>query len=279
MNLLTVEIGGKREVAVQEKGRLYRFVEPDSKPADPVDAIRNWDNLLNADRAEISGKYRYCVPLVPGKMFLPAVNFRSHSSETSMPKLDEPYFFTKFSHTLVPHGGEVVKPRGIQRMDYEGEIGIIIGKRGKYIREENAMDHVFGYTIVDDVSLRDYQNSGHPVYGKDWVLGKNADTALPMGPWIVPKKEIEPFHATIQTYVNGKLRQNGDTDDMIFGPARLISRLSMAITLEPGDLISTGTPSGVAEYGSKEYLNPGDTVEITVSGIGTLRHTIVADSS
>ncbi len=279
MNLLTIETGGRREVAVQEKGRIYRFIDPEVKPADPVDAIRRWDDLSSADLAEVPGNYRYCVPLMPGKMFLPAVNFRSHSTETSMPELKEPYFFTKFSHTLVPHGGEVVKPRGIQRMDYEGEIGIIIGKRGKYISEEEAMDHVFGYTIVDDVSLRDYQNSGHPVYGKDWVLGKNADTALPMGPWIVPRKEMEPFRATIKTYVNGKLRQDGHTDDMIFGPAKLISRLSMAITLEPGDFISTGTPSGVAEYGSKEYLNPGDVVEITVSGIGTLRHTIVPDTS
>lgn len=279
MNLLTVEIGGKREVAVQEKGRLYRFVNPADKPDDPFDAIMKWDSLKTADRAEISGKYRYCVPIVPRKMFLPAVNFRSHSSETSMPELKEPYFFTKFSHTLVPHGGEVVKPRGVERMDYEGEIGIIIGKRGKYISEEDAMDHVFGYTIVDDVSLRDYQNSGHPVYGKDWVLGKNADTALPMGPWIVPREEMNPFHATIQTRVNGVLRQDGNTDDMIFGPARLISRLSMAITLEAGDLISTGTPAGVAEYGTKHYLQPGDVVEITVSGIGTLRHTIVSDSS
>lgn len=277
MNLLTAEIGGKLEVLVQERGRFYRFADENTRPHNAIDAIIRWESLQSADRVQTGGKIVFAVPLIPRKMFLPAVNFRSHSSETSMPELKEPYFFTKFSHTLVPHNGQVVKPRGVQRMDYEGEIGIIMGRKGKYISEKDAMDYIFGYTIVDDISMRDYQNSGHPVYGKDWVLGKNADTALPIGPWIVPKDEMEPFHAKIRTTVNGSLRQDGDTDDMIFGPAKLISRLSQAITLEPGDLISTGTPAGVAEYGTKQYLMPGDIVEIEVSGIGTLKHSIVED--
>ncbi len=279
MYLLTGVVNGKKEVLVNENGRIYRFADEKSRPASALDAILRWKDLARADRIENGYRFTYDVPVVPGKMFLPAVNFRSHSAETSMQELKEPYFFTKFSHTLVPHNGSVIRPRYVERFDYEGEIGIIIGKRGKYIDEKDAMDHVFGYTIVDDISLRDYQNAGSPVYGKDWVLGKNADTALPMGPWIVPREDIEPFHATIQTRINGKLRQNGDTDDMIFGPARLISRLSMAITLEPGDLISTGTPAGVAEYGTREYLKPGDTVEITVSGIGTLKHSVVEDTA
>ncbi len=279
MYLLTGVVNGKKEVLVNENGRIYRFADEKSRPASALDAILRWKDLARADRIENGYRFTYDVPVVPGKMFLPAVNFRSHFAETSMQELKEPYFFTKFSHTLVPHNGSVIRPRYVERFDYEGEIGIIIGKRGKYIDEKDAMDHVFGYTIVDDISLRDYQNAGSPVYGKDWVLGKNADTALPMGPWIVPREDIEPFHATIQTRINGKLRQDGDTDDMIFGPARLISRLSMAITLEPGDLISTGTPAGVAEYGTREYLKPGDTVEITVSGIGTLKHSVVEDTA
>ena len=106
-------------------------------------------------------------------------------------------------------------------------------------------------------------------------MGKNADTALPMGPWITPREELDPFSTIIETRINGELLQNGTTDDMIFRPEKLIARLSRAITLQPGDLISTGTPSGVAEYATKKYLQPGDTVEISVKGIGTLKHGIV----
>ena len=275
MNLLTGIVGNAGEVLLEKNGRFYRYAEPGERPKNAIDAIVDWNRIRNLDMVEVSRRFKYLCPVIPGKMFLPAVNFRSHSKEASAPDFKEPYFFTKFQHALVPNGGNVVRPTGVERLDYEGEIGIIIGKGGKYIDEKNAENHIFGYTIVNDVTIRDYQSQSFGSYGKDWVMGKNADTALPMGPWITPREELEPFSTTIETRINGELLQNGTTDDMIFRPEKLIARLSRAITLQPGDLISTGTPSGVAEYATKKYLQPGDTVEISVKGIGTLKHGIV----
>lgn len=277
MNILTAFDGNREALMLEKNGRFYTFVDRDGSPKNSLEAILNWDKSSTLDVAEAKKPTRYSLPIRPEKAFLPAVNFRSHSSETSMPTLKEPYFFCKFPHAYLPHKGDVIYPRGVERLDYEGEMGIIIGRKGKYIEEKDAEDYIFGYTIVDDISLRDYQNSGQDPYGKDWVLGKNADTALPMGPWITPKDEFSGFPTTIETKVNGEVVQHGSTDDMIFSIARLISRLSRVVTLSPGDLITTGTPSGVAEYTTKKYLMPGDAVEISINGIGTLKHGIVED--
>ena len=277
MNILNAYIGTKETLMLEKNGRFYTFVEKAESPKNSLEAILNWDKIGKLDIAETKRPSKYSLPIRPEKAFLPAVNFRSHSTETSMPSLKEPYFFCKFPHAYLPHREDVLYPRGVERLDYEGEMGIIIGKKGKYIEEKDAEKHIFGYTIVDDISLRDYQNAGQAPYGKDWVLGKNADTALPMGPWITPKEEFPGFPTTIETRVNGEVVQHGSTDDMIFSIQRLISRLSRVITLAPGDLITTGTPSGVAEYTTKKYLKPGDEVEISITGIGTLKHGIVED--
>lgn len=279
MNILTAYVGNRETLMLEKNRRYYTFIDSGNSPSDALEAIKNWDRIGNLDIAETRKPARFSVPIKPGKAFLPAVNFRSHSKETSIPSLKEPYFFCKFPNTYLPHKGDVIYPRGLERLDYEGEMGIIIGKSGKYIEEREAEEHIFGYTIVDDISLRDYQNAGQAPYGKDWVLGKNADTALPMGPWITPKEEMAGFPATIETKVNGEVLQSGSTDDMIFSISKLISRLSRVITLSPGDLITTGTPSGVAEYTTKKYLHPGDEVEVSISGIGTLKHGIVEDTA
>ena len=277
MNLLMGIVGNAEEVLLEKNGRFYRYAEPGERPKNAMDAIVRWDSIQDLDIVQVSRRINYLCPVIPGKMFLPAVNFKSHSKEASAPGFSEPYFFTKFQHALVPNGGNVVRPTGVERLDYEGEIGIIIGKGGKYIEEKDAMNHIFGYTIINDVTIRDYQSQSFGNYGKDWVMGKNADTALPMGPWITPREELDPFSTTIETRINGELLQNGTTDDMIFRPEKLVARLTKAITLRPGDLISTGTPSGVAEYATKKYLQPGDAVEISVKGIGTLKHGIIAE--
>lgn len=278
MNILTAIENGKREVLLEKNKRYYKFVGKSDTPANAIEAIENWDRLVELDVAEVHKPATFAPPLTPEKILLPAVNFKSHSTETAMPSLKEPYFFCKFPHALVGHYGDVIRPSGVTTLDYEGEIGIVIGKKGKYISEEKADEHIFGFTVVDDISLREYQNQGQAPYGKDWVLGKNADTALPMGPWITPLDEFDGFPATIETKINGITRQSGSTDDMIFPISKLISRLSRVMTLVPGDVITTGTPSGVALHTTKEFLKPGDTVEISVSGIGTLKHGIVDDA-
>lgn len=275
MNLLTGIVKGKEKVLLQKNRRFYTFVNRSDEPETTVDAIRIWDQIEGMDIAETGKPREYGLPVRPEKILLPAVNFRSHSVETALPELKEPYFFCKFQHAMLPHKGNVIRPRGVQQLDYEGEIGIVIGKSGKYISEEDAYGHVFGYTIVDDISLRENQNSGSQPYGKDWVMGKNADTALPIGPWITPKDEFPGFPTSIRTVVNGEEKQSGSTDDMIFPVPKLISRLSQVMTLAPGDIITTGTPSGVALHTGKRFLQPGDEVEITVKGIGTLKHGIM----
>lgn len=277
MNLLTAVENGKEEILFEKNGRYYKLVNKSETPANAIEAIRNWDKLTELDIAEAHRPKLFSAPLRPEKMLLPAVNFRSHSTETASPSLKEPYFFCKFPHTLVPHHGDVIRPRGVTTLDYEGEIGVVIGKKGKYISEEKADEHIFGFTVVNDISLREYQSQGQAPYGKDWVLGKNADSALPMGPWITPIDEFDGFPATIETRINGATRQSGSTDEMIFPISKLISRLSSVMTLVPGDVITTGTPAGVALHTTKEFLMPGDEVEITVSGIGTLKHGIIDD--
>ncbi|MCY0873324.1 MAG: fumarylacetoacetate hydrolase family protein [Acidianus infernus] len=235
-----------------------------------VKAFDLFKNVKSYRKVELS---KFLPAIFPGKVFLPAVNFRSHSKESSIDPPKQPYFFMKGNNSIIAHGDSIIIPKGVRKVDYEGEIGIIIGKRGKYIKKEEAMDYVFGFTIINDVSFRDYQFPEIHPYGLNWVMGKSLDTSLPLGPWVVSKDEIT-FPLEIITRVNGKIVQKGSTEDMIFSIEELISYLSNGITLEPGDIITTGTPAGVAEFGNKEYLKPGDVVEVEVPGIGILRNEI-----
>ena len=275
MNIFTLDLGNGPEVCLGRGRTILRFADDAERPRNTIDLITDYEKYSRTNMVEIPRKYTYLPPLTPGQMFLPARNFRSHSAESGTEAPKFPYFFMKTSNTLVPHHGSAIKPRRVSRFDYEGEIGIIIGKKGKYIRPEDAGEYIFGYTILDDVTVRDFQSMSQESYGRDWVLGKNGDGCLPLGPHIVPASDLEEFHFTIETFVNGKLKQHGATDDMIFSPGDLIAHLTKGITLHPGDLVSTGTPAGVAEYSSGEYLQPGDEVEISVSKIGTLKHSVI----
>ncbi len=238
-----------------------------------IKAIEIFKGIKNYKRVTLS---KFLPAVFPNKIFLPAVNFKSHSKESSMEPPKHPYFFMKGSNSVTAHEDTIIIPKGVKNVDYEGEIGIIIGKKGKYIKKENAMDYVLGFTIVNDVSFRDYQFPEIHPYGLNWVMGKSLDSGLPIGPWIVTKDEVS-FPLEIITRVNGKVVQRGSTEDMIFPIEELISYLSNGITLEPGDVITTGTPAGVAEFGNKEYLKPGDIVEVEVPKIGILRNVVKND--
>ncbi len=278
MNILRRKEGSRSIIMVEENGGFYDLKDQDVAGGSTISLIKELKDLASMRGERYGVDFQFDLPLVPGKMFLPALNFRSHVSESRFDRPQKPYFFTKFQNALVPTNGSVVRPRGVSRLDYEGEIAIVIGKRGKYIDPGTAEDHIYGYTIVDDVSLRDYQMNTDPSFGKDFVMGKCADTALPIGPWITPKDAVNFDEFVISTYVNGELRQNGSVRDMIFSKEELIAQISKIVTLEPGDIISTGTPSGVAEYSSRRYLSPGDTVEIKVNGIGSLKHKIIEET-
>lgn len=270
-------INGERRVFFYENGKFYT-VNLDGLNcvfSNSINVIKSF-NLLkeiienNLEEVKVD---RILPPVYPEKVFLPAVNFRSHSTETSMSPPKEPYFFMKGRNAIIGHNEPILVPKGLRRVDYEGEIGIVIGKRGKYIKKEDAMDYIFGFTIVNDVSFRDYQFPEMHPYGLNWVMGKSLDNGMPLGPWIVTKDEIK-FPLRIITKVNGKVVQEGSTDDMIFKIEELISYISHGITLEPGDIITTGTPAGVAEFATKEYLKEGDVVEVEVPQIGILRNPV-----
>jgi len=213
----------------------------------------------------------------PEKIFLLAVNYKAHGQETNTQPPKEPYVFTKFTNTLVGHNQPILYPKASQKVDYEVELAVIIGKKGKYVNSKEAYNYVFGYTILNDISFRDRQFPAEQPYGMRWVHGKGMDTAAPMGPWIVTKDEIpNPHELRISLRVNGEVRQDGYTEDMIFKVDKIIEYLANGITLKPGDVISTGTPPGVA-LATGKYLKPGDVVEAEISKIGVLRNHLVEE--
>lgn len=265
---------GRKVVVVNKGGKFFEFEKEGMECVfnNINNVIKAFDIVERLPLKETEVK-KLLPPVSPRKVFLPAVNFKSHSSETLMNPPPFPYFFTKFSNAIIGPEDHILIPKELKRTDYEGEIGIVIGKRAKNVRKEDAMDYVFGFTVVNDVSFRDYQFPEVHPYGLNWVMGKSLDTGLPVGPWIVTKDEIKDFYSLrIITRLNGTIVQDGTTRDMIFSVEDMIAYLSKGITLEPGDVITTGTPAGVAEFSGKKYLQEGDVIEVEVTGIGVLRN-------
>jgi 2-keto-4-pentenoate hydratase/2-oxohepta-3-ene-1,7-dioic acid hydratase in catechol pathway len=185
---------------------------------------------------------------------------------------DLPIIFTKAPSSLNGPYDDVLVPWSLsEKIDYESELGVIIGKGGRAISKENAYDHVFGYTVINDVTARDTQ-SNH----KQWFLGKSIDTFCPMGPWIVSADEVDPANMDIKGWVNGEERQNANTSDLIFDIPTIIATVSASMTLSPGDIIATGTPAGVGiGFNPPRFLKKGDVVKVSISGIGHIQNVIV----
>jgi len=183
---------------------------------------------------------------------------------------DFPALFSKLPSTVTAHEAPIHLHKGVtEKVDYEAELAVIIGKGGRGIRPEDAWSHIWGYTIVNDVTARDVQKNH-----KQWFLGKSLDSFAPMGPWAVTADSVDATDLTVTCHVNGELRQKANTRDLIFDIPTLIATLSAGITLEPGDIIATGTPAGVGiGLDPPQFLKSGDRVEITISGIGTLANT------
>jgi len=216
----------------------------------------------------------------PGKVLCMAVNYWSHARETSTEPPEVPYLFVKLSSTLVGHRATVVFPRGTQRADYEVELAVVIGRRGKYVSRDKAMDYVFGYTILNDLSIRERQAPlpKSPRLGLRWLPGKNFDTSTPLGPFVVTSDEVpDPHNLRLGTRVNGEVRQDFTTSDMVFKIPEIVEAVTDGLTLEPGDIIATGTPSGVG-LGTGKYLKHGDVVEAWIEGIGILTNYVVFET-
>ncbi len=209
----------------------------------------------------------------PPKFICVGLNYLEHAKEGGHAPPTYPSFFARYDRSLVAAGQPVIRPKVSIQLDYECELTIVIGKGGRNIPEEKALDHVFGYTLFNDVSVRDFQRKT-----SQWLAGKNFDGTGPLGPVVVTADELPPGAAglNIMTRVNGQTMQSSNTSDMIFPTAKCISILSEIMTLEPGDLIATGTPSGVAHARKPPaWMKGGDVVEVEVERIGILRNPIV----
>lgn len=209
----------------------------------------------------------------PRKIIALGLNYRDHVEETGQQIPDHPIIFAKFSSSVVGPDALIRKPRGTDKIDWEVELGVVIGRTCRNVPEKSALDYVAGYTIVNDLTARDLQKSDG-----QWVRAKSLDGFCPMGPAIVTVDELgDGSGLRLQTHVNGVLKQDSNTSNMIFTVPQIVSYLSQYLTLEPGDVIATGTPSGVGfTRKPPEYLRPGDEVTLTIERIGTLRSFIVS---
>ena len=218
--------------------------------------------------------------LSPEKIFCLAENYRAHAREAGGKPAGKPYLFSKFRNTIIGPDEPILIPRVSKKVDWEVELAVVIGRQGKYIPRERAMEYVGGYTVSNDVSYRDLQFPvGWPEtlsrLGQNWVEGKGLDNAFPMGPWLVTTDEIpNPHDLRISLTVNGEQKQDSSTSDMIFKVDSLIEYISAGITLKAGDVISTGTAPGVAAFTDQKFLKDGDVVEARIDRIGTLRNPV-----
>jgi 2-keto-4-pentenoate hydratase/2-oxohepta-3-ene-1,7-dioic acid hydratase in catechol pathway len=209
----------------------------------------------------------------PGKIICVGLNYRRHAAETGMAVPETPVLFSKFLNTIAAYGDSVSLPPVATQYDYEVELGVVIGKPARNVSEDDALDYVLGYVTSNDISVRDLQSRT-----SQWLLGKTLDNFLPVGPYLVTADEVgDPQLLDIKTWVNGDIRQNSNTGDMIFTVAQIVSYISRYFTLEPGDLIVTGTPEGVAMgREDKPWLKPGDEVVVEVGKLGALKNVMVA---
>ncbi len=223
----------------------------------------------------VEGSLRLGPPVAGiGKILGIGLNYRSHAEETGATPGAEPLVFSKAITALNGPNDSIMIPRGSVKTDWEVELAVVIGATALYVEERNALDYVAGYAVINDVSERSFQKER----GGEFIKGKSADTFAPIGPWLVTKDEVpDPQPLSLWLDVNGRRRQTGNTSDMIFSVAYLISHLSQFMTLLPGDIIATGTPAGVgAGCKPPEFLKPGDVVELGVERLGRQRQEVIA---
>jgi 2-keto-4-pentenoate hydratase/2-oxohepta-3-ene-1,7-dioic acid hydratase in catechol pathway len=211
----------------------------------------------------------------PGKIVCIGLNYASHLSEMGNSRPEYPTVFTRFANTLVPHGGALVRPRNSTRLDYEGELAVVIGQTTRHVSRDHAMNHIAGFAPFNDVSVRDWQR-----HTSQFTPGKNFPATGAFGPALVTPDEIADLASQrVQTRLNGELMQDQPIADMLWPVAELVEYISAFTVLDPGDVIVTGTPGGVGDARQPPvYLQPGDVVEVSIGAIGTLRNQVVAEA-
>jgi acylpyruvate hydrolase len=267
-------------LGVEANGALRGLHESDRQFPGPLaalvgqgrEALKQAGERLAASAVISGAKFLPPFPSPP-KIICVGLNYREHSAESGFKQPDYPTLFTRFATSLVGHEAPVVRPKVSDKFDYEGELVAVIGKGGRHISTASALDHVAGYSIFNDVSVRDYQFKS-----PQWTVGKNFDGTGPFGPVFVTADELPAGGKglRIQTRLNGAVMQDANTDDMVFDVATLIATISEAITLESGDVIVTGTPSGVGQSRKPPvFMKAGDRVEVEIEKIGVLSNPIV----
>jgi 2-keto-4-pentenoate hydratase/2-oxohepta-3-ene-1,7-dioic acid hydratase in catechol pathway len=207
----------------------------------------------------------------PGKFICIGLNYSDHAAEAGVPVPKEPPIFAKFANAILDPGEPILRPRGSSQLDWEVELGVVIGRAARHVARDKALDYVYGYTIINDVSARDFQMTT-----SQWMAGKIFETAAPIGPYIADKSDVpDPHVLDLKTWVNGKQMQNGNTKSFIFDVRYVISFLSNLMTLSPGDIIATGTPPGVG-LGMKPnvWLQPGDVCRMEITGLGSIENPV-----
>ncbi|PIB37419.1 ureidoglycolate lyase [Reichenbachiella sp. 5M10] len=239
------------------------------------DAFSKVEELIEKGQLEAIETPEFDAPIYrPGKIICIGLNYRKHAEESGMEVPKEPVIFFKATSSLCGPNDNVVIPKGSEKSDWEVELAVVIGKTASYVSKDEAMDYVGGYALHNDVSERAYQLER----GGQWVKGKSCDTFAPLGPYIVSADEVaDPHNLNLWLKLNGEKIQDGYTSDFVFDIPTVISYLSEFMTLEPGDVISTGTPAGVGlGFDPPVYLKPGDVMELGIDGLGTSKQTAVA---
>ena len=276
MKLLRVGKKGSETVAALDSNNIIRDLSDHIKDLNPQtineETLNKLKRIKLSELKEINSNIRIgsCISN-PVDFLAIGLNYKAHAEGTKSKLPTEPIVFNKSSGCIQGPNDQIIKPKSASKMDYEVEVGMIIGREGKYIKEGNAQDYIFGYCIVNDISERSWQKER----GGQWIKGKSI--AGPIGPYLVTKDEIENSNnINLALDVNGKRRQTGNTEKMIFNFNFLVSHLSQFMTLYPGTIITTGTPAGTAmEMEKPEFLKPGDKLHLKVDGLGEQLHEII----
>ncbi|NUB07683.1 fumarylacetoacetate hydrolase family protein [Azospirillum sp. Vi22] len=292
MRFVTFQHDGRRKVGVidPDTQRVWPIESVLGEPVrDMLDLIRRYDAAKGEMTLGSVGipltdvRVDAPIPRPDRNIFCVGKNYHDHAHEFTRSGFDAgskvaadaipeaPIFFTKPPETVIANGDPIRYPHGVSdSLDYEAELGVVIGKGGRGITKAEAYDHVFGYVIINDMTARDWQ-SRH----KQWFLGKSFDTFCPMGPWLATADEVDAANLALRCWVNDELRQNANTRDLIFDIPTMIETLSAGITLYPGDIIATGTPAGVGiGFNPPKFLKPGDRVTIEIDGLGRLSNVL-----
>ena len=261
-----------RDGKIRDLSGVVRDIDGETLAPAALDRLRRLDA---ATLPLVSGTPRIgpCVGSVP-KIVAIGLNYRLHAQEAGMAIPTEPIFFMKATTSICGPNDDVIIPKGSQKTDYEVELGIVIGRTARYVDIKDVKNHIAGYCVVNDVSEREFQIER----GGQWTKGKSCDTFCPLGPWLVTADEVaDAGKLQVSTDVNGERRQNSNTADLIFGIEHIVSYVSQFMTLLPGDVIPTGTPSGVAMgFKPPRFLKPGDTMRVAVEGLGEQNSRLVA---